>query len=281
MIRSNPQTIQLKGELLSLDVPVVMGIINATPDSFFDRSRAEGTREVVELAAKHLREGATILDVGGYSTRPGARDVSIEEEKGRVREAVKAILSEFPDAYISVDTFRAEVAEVALTEGAAMVNDVSGGTDDAHMWPFMAESRVPFVVMHKQGKPKTMQVNPRYDDVVEEVLGFVSNQVDTAQKLGIPDLIIDPGFGFGKTLDHNYELLQNLSRFQIFEKPILVGVSRKSMINSVLEIKAKDALNGTTAIHAWALDRGAGILRVHDVKEAVEVVKLHQQLKKR
>lgn len=280
MITGNPQSITVNGKVLLMDRPFVMGILNATPDSFFKDSRVAGSEGLIQKAGEMLEDGAVFLDVGGYSTRPGADNVPIYEEVSRVKNAISDIIKHFPNAIISVDTFRAEVARIALSEGAALVNDVSGGMDDTDMWPLIAEKKIPFVVMHKQGSPQNMQDNPTYQNVVEEVFQFFSNQIRQAQELGVPDLILDPGFGFGKTLEHNYALLKWLDRFEIFEKPILVGVSRKAMINRVLNTKATDALNGTTALHAWALEKGASILRVHDVKEAVEVVKLHQQLSK-
>lgn len=280
MITGNPQSITVNGKVLLMDRPFVMGILNATPDSFFKDSRVAGSEGLIQKAGEMLEDGAVFLDVGGYSTRPGADNVPIYEEVSRVKNAISDIIKHFPNAIISVDTFRAEVARIALSEGAALVNDVSGGMDDTDMWPLIAEKKIPFVVMHKQGSPHNMQDNPTYQNVVEEVFQFFSYQIRQAQELGVPDLILDPGFGFGKTLEHNYALLKWLDRFEIFEKPILVGVSRKAMINRVLNTKATDALNGTTALHAWALEKGASILRVHDVKEAVEVVKLHQQLSK-
>lgn len=269
----NPQrTLNCRGRLITLDRPLLMGILNLTPDSFFPGSRLSGLDAVLERAAQMLSEGADFLDLGGMSSRPGAELIPEEEELRRVIPAVEGILARFPEALISVDTVRSVVAKEAIGAGACMVNDISAGRLDPGMYETVAGLRVPYVLMHMQGDPKTMQQSPQYDNVLLEVLDFLIAELGKLRELGIHDVIIDPGFGFGKTVDHNYELLKNLSAFQILEAPILVGLSRKSMITRVLEVSPAEALNGTTALHMVALQQGASMLRVHDVKEAKEVI---------
>jgi dihydropteroate synthase len=267
-------TINCNGRLLVLDKPVVMGIINATPDSFYSGSRKQTTTEVVQQAADMLAAGATILDIGGQSTRPESETVGADEEMNRVIPAIQAIQQQFPDCYISVDTYHASVAKAAVEAGASMVNDVSGGCMDVDMLSTVAQLRVPFICMHMKGTPANMQLNPTYDNVTKEVLEFFIKQVEQCRLAGIHDVIIDPGFGFGKTIEHNFILLKELQLFSILQKPILLGISRKSSIYKTLGVTADEALNGTTVLHTIGLLNGANILRVHDVKEAMEAIKL-------
>ncbi len=275
----SPQsTINLRGHLLDLTTPQVMGILNLTPDSFFPGSRMQGTDALLEKAEQMLSEGASILDLGGMSSRPGAEMISEEEELRRVVPAIEALVRRFPDALLSVDTVRSRVARESVQAGAAMINDISAGRLDPAMYETVASLRVPYVLMHMKGMPDTMQKDPVYEDVLIEVMDFLIAELGKLRDLGIHDVILDPGFGFGKTVAHNYELLKNLSTFQILERPLLVGISRKSMITRVLGVSPAEALNGTTALHMVALQEGAKILRVHDVKEAVEVVRVYGAL---
>ncbi len=271
-------TINCAGRLVSLDKPKIMGIVNLTPDSFFAGSRSREVAEAVRAAVEMLSQGADFLDLGAYSTRPGAADISIDEEKLRLLPAVRAIAREFPDAIVSVDTFRGEVARAAVGEGAAIVNDVSAGHLDPQMMEVVAALRVPYIMMHMRGTPQTMMADTVYGDIVHEMLSYFSGRIHTARSLGISDLILDPGFGFSKTLEQNYRVMQHLPDFAIAGLPILVGVSRKSMVRSVIGTDTDGALNGTTALHMAALQNGAGILRVHDVREAVECVKIYEKL---
>lgn len=254
-----------------------MGILNTTPDSFFDGGHYNHVDNALAQAEKMLAAGADILDVGGYSTRPGAADVSIEEEINRTAPVIKQLVKNFPQAVISIDTFRAKVAQACVEEGAAIVNDISAGDDDEAMIPFIAQANVPYIIMHKQGTPQTMQQNPQYANVVQEVLQYLAQKVVHLRSLGINDIIIDVGFGFGKSVQHNYQLLKYLSAFDAYNAPMLAGLSRKSMINKVLGTKAAQALNGTTVLNTIALLNGAHILRVHDVKEAKETALLVQE----
>ncbi|MBX2829231.1 MAG: dihydropteroate synthase [Flavobacteriaceae bacterium] len=256
-----------------------MGIINVTKDSFFEGSRATQTADILLKASTYLKEGATFLDVGGYSTRPGALEVSVEEELNRVLPAIDAIMQEFPDALVSVDTFRSTVAEAALKAGATMVNDISGGLLDPNMLPMVAKHQVPYIIMHMRGNPHTMMEDTHYDNITTEVLYYFSERLAAARQAGTNDIIVDPGFGFSKTLNQNFELFDHLELFRTLEAPMLVGISRKSMIYKTLDGTAGEALNGTTALHSIALEKGASILRVHDVKEAVECVTLREKLK--
>jgi dihydropteroate synthase len=274
----HPQsTLNFKGRILTLERPLVMGILNVTPDSFFEGSRVQGNG-LLATAERMLEEGADILDIGGMSSRPGAELITEEEELGRILPAIEALHSHFPQAILSVDTIRASVARQAVEAGASMVNDISAGRLDEAMYETVAALRVPYVLMHMQGTPRNMQQNPHYEDVVIEILDFFIREMGKLRELGIHDIILDPGFGFGKTLAHNYELLKGMQVFQILEAPVLAGLSRKSMITRLLGVNPSEALNGTTALHMAALQNGAKILRVHDVKEAVEVVKIFQQL---
>ncbi|MCX6325365.1 MAG: dihydropteroate synthase [Bacteroidia bacterium] len=268
------------GKLLDLEIPKVMGILNITPDSFYKGSRYNTDEDVLRTAVRMMEEGADILDVGGYSSRPGAVDISPEEEGNRVLKSIRLISRELPDAIISVDTFRAEVAREAIVEcGALMINDISGGDADSEMFSVVEKLNVPYIMMHMNGDPRTMQDNPVYEDVVADILKWFGERIFKLQSVGVKDIIIDPGFGFGKTVDHNFELLRRLGDFSIAGLPLLIGVSRKSMIWKTLRITADEALNGTSVLNAVALANGADILRVHDVKEAVQTVKLIQKIK--
>lgn len=271
-------TINCKGQLLDLTQPKVMGILNTTPDSFFDGGSYIAKEEILRRATDLLSQGADIIDIGGYSTRPGAAEITEAEESERVVPAIQWILEEFPDVIISVDTFRAEVAKASIEAGASIVNDISAGLLDEQMLPTVAELGVPYIMMHMKGNPGNMQEFCQYEDLVKEVIYYFSERVAKARELGISDIIIDPGFGFSKTVDQNYFLLHRMEALQMLELPILAGLSRKSMIYKVLENKAQDALNGTSVLNTIGLSKGANILRVHDVKEAAECIKLTQQL---
>lgn len=272
------QTLNCRGTLIDLSIPKVMGIINVTPDSFYDGGKTFSEKEILKQAEKMLSEGATFLDVGGYSTRPGAEDISDTEEIRRVLEAIENILKRFPEALISIDTFRSEVAKKAVEAGAAIVNDVSGGTLDAEMYNTVAKLKVPYILMHMRGTPKTMAKLTDYKNVTIEVLKDLAEKIALARASGINDIIADPGFGFAKTREQSFQLLNNLELFQNLNVPILAGISRKSMIYKTLETSAENALNGTTSLNTIALLKGASILRVHDVKEAVECVKLRGEV---
>ncbi|MBV8251180.1 MAG: dihydropteroate synthase [Chitinophaga sp.] len=277
---SHPLSINCRGRLLSLAAPVVMGIINVTNDSFYEGNRMRELHHVVEKAGKHLSEGATILDLGAQSSRPGATVVGPEEELTRLLPAIHAILHQYPEAIISVDTWYAQVAEKTVHAGAAIINDISAGDLDADMIPVVGKLQVPYIAMHMQGKPATMQQNPNYENVVREVLDYLIQKLAVCRAAGIKDFIADPGFGFGKTLAHNYALMQHLHVFTtVLQTPVLTGISRKSMIYRLLETTPEAALNGTTVLNTIALQQGTHILRVHDVKEAVEAVRITAQLK--
>lgn len=274
-----PKLINVRGRLLDLSEPRVMGILNVTTDSFYDGGKFTHTAAILRQARKMIQEGADILDIGGQSTRPGARHVSEKSELRRVLPAVKSILDKFPEVVLSVDTWYSEVAGRCVEAGAAMVNDVSAGRVDTSMYRTVAQLKVPYVLMHMKGIPGTMQANPRYRDVAKEVSAFLIKEVARLRKLGVMDIVVDPGFGFGKTVDHNFQLLKNLAQLKLTGCPILAGLSRKSIIYKTLDIKSKDALNGTTALNMIALMNGASILRVHDAKEAKEAIKLFIKLK--
>lgn len=267
-------TLNCKGRLLVMDKPVVMGIINVTPDSFYSGSRKPVLDDVLQQAEKMVNEGATILDVGGQSTRPGSEDIGIEGELARVVPAVEAIYKRFPESFISVDTYYSQVASEAVGAGASIVNDVSGGTLDSSMITTVAGMNVPYIAMHMKGTPKIMNRLTDYEDVTLEVLDFFIKKKEECRKAGIKDVIIDVGFGFAKTISHNFTLLKNLSIFKILERPLLVGLSRKATVYKTLGTTPEEALNGTTVLNTIGLQNGANILRVHDVKEAMEVVKL-------
>lgn len=275
-----PRYINVGGKLLDLEMPRVMGIINVTPDSFYKKSRVNTDREIIETAAGMIADGADIIDVGGYSSRPGAENVSEELEKERSLKAIKLIKKELPDAVVSIDTFRAAIANEAVNEcGALMINDISGGEADVNMFGVVRRLNVPYIMMHMQGTPATMQKNPHYDDIVADILKWFSKKIVYLQSEGVKDIILDPGFGFGKTSAHNFKMLRRLGDFTIAGLPLLVGISRKSLIWKTLEITADDSLNGTSVLNAVALMNGADILRVHDVREAVQTIRLIEKVK--
>ncbi len=268
-----------KGTLFNLNRPVVMGIINCTPDSFYAGNRFLG-EDIVKVAGKHIEEGAAILDIGGQSTRPGSISITEKEELVRVTDAIKYIHEAFPDTILSVDTYYGSVAAAAIEAGAHIINDVSAGAIDTSIIDVAASYKAPYVLMHMQGTPGNMQAHPQYKDVVAEILEFFIKKTAHCRSRGIEDIIIDPGFGFGKTLAHNYTLLSGLEAFHILECPLLAGVSRKSMIQKLLGVDAAQALNGTTILNTHAIEKGAKILRVHDVREAVEVIRVWEMMKK-
>lgn len=268
-------TLNCKGRILVIDKTNVMGIINATPDSFFGGSRFNGTEEIVAEAEKMLNDGADILDIGGQSTRPGSKLISADEEIERVIPAIKVIAKKNPEAFISIDTFYSKVAAAAVDAGASIVNDISAGSMDNKMIATVAELKVPYILMHMKGTPQTMQQNPTYENVTREVLDFFISKINELRNADIIDVIIDPGFGFAKTIDQNFELLKNLSVFKMLDKAIMLGISRKSTIYKTLGVSADEALNGTTVLNTIGLMNGASILRVHDVKEARETIKLY------
>ncbi len=272
-------TLNCCGRLLSLSNPVVMGILNVTTDSFYDGGRYTSEEAILAQAEKMITEGAAILDVGGASSRPGAAEVSETEELKRVIGVIEVIRSNFPDVLLSVDTWRASVAEAAVASGASIVNDISAGRLDAGMYTTVARLGVPYVLMHMNGTPGTMQKHPHYEDVVTEVLDFFIAEIKKLRDLGVTDIVLDPGFGFGKTIEHNYTLLRNLHVFgTVTGLPVLAGLSRKSMIYKLLGISPEEALNGTSALHIVALQQGASILRAHDVRAAMEVIRLWEML---
>jgi len=273
-------TINCNGKLIDLTLPKVMGILNVTPNSFFDGGKHANEKAILVQVEKMLLEGATFIDIGGYSSKPSAEFVSEEEELQRLIPAIKEIVKEFPDVIISVDTFRSKVAQASIENGASIINDISAGNLDTKMLETVAKLQVPYIMMHMKGTPQTMQSLAQYENIVKEMLFYFSQKIAQVRSLGINDLILDPGFGFAKTLEQNFEVLSKLELFQITELPLLVGISRKSMIYKTLETTAEFALNGTTSLNTISLLKGAKILRVHDVKEAVECIKLHQQLNK-
>jgi dihydropteroate synthase len=280
MFREKPRYINTGGKLLDLSIPKVMAILNITPDSFYPGSRYNTDTEIIKAAVTMVGEGADILDIGGYSSRPGARDISPEDEADRVLRAIRLIRKELPDTIISIDTFRSEIAMEAVEVGGAnIINDISGGEADKHMIDAVCKLNVPYVLMHMKGTPGTMQNNPVYEDVVAEILRWLGERIYRLRSAGLKDIIIDPGFGFGKTTDHNFELLRRLGDFSVTGLPLMAGLSRKGMIWKTLGISASEALNGTTALNAIALQNGTDILRVHDVKEAVETIKLMEKLR--
>ncbi len=275
----NPKSLNCNGQLLDLSRPIVMGILNITPDSFFDGGQYFEEASLLRQAEKMLREGASILDIGGASSRPAATEVSESEEMRRILPGIALLQKNFPDKIISVDTWRANVASAAVQAGASIVNDISAGLFDDNMFKTVADLDIPYVLMHIQGTPDTMQKDPHYEDVVTEVLDFFIQKIEILRGLGLKDIVLDPGFGFGKTVEHNFCLLKNLHVFQnVLGLPVLAGLSRKSMICKPLGIKPAEALNGTTALHIVALQQGAKILRAHDVREAMEVIRLWELL---
>ena len=275
-----PRYINVNGRLMDLSEPQVMGILNVTPDSFYAGSRMETEKDIINRLHQITSEGASILDIGAYSSRQDAEHISTEEEMNRLRTGLDLVRKHQPEAVVSVDTFRADVAKMCVEEfGAAMINDISAGQLDAAMFGTIAQLGVPYIMMHMQGTPQNMQMNPHYDNLLKEVFLYFAERVQKLCDLGVKDIIIDPGFGFGKTLEHNYELMNHLDEFQLFELPLLVGISRKSMIYKLLGTTPEEALNGTTVLNTLALMKGANILRVHDVKAAKEAVTLVEKMK--
>lgn len=279
-IFSTNQNINCRGKLINLGKPLVMGILNITEDSFFDGGKHTSEANWLTHTQKMLSEGAGIIDIGAASTRPGAKAVTAAEEAGILQPVILSIRREFPDALISIDTYHASLAEMAVDNGADIINDISGGELDKAMFATIGHLKVPYILMHMKGNPENMQQNPVYENLIEELMLYFAEKVNKLRLLGVNDIILDPGFGFAKTVEHNYRLLQNLDTLKIFELPVLVGFSRKSMINRVLGTTPAQALNGTTVLNTIALLKGAKILRVHDVKEAVEAVKLYGMMEK-
>lgn len=267
-------TINCKGQLIDLSVPKVMGILNITPDSFYDGGAHKNEKDILNHVESMLNEGATFIDVGAYSSRPHADHVDESNELKRILPIINSILKAFPKTLLSIDTFRSAVAKQCIDAGAALINDISAGKLDENMLPTIARLQVPYIMMHMRGTPQNMQEQTTYDNLVKDVLFYFSERIAAAKALGVIDMIIDPGFGFAKTLEQNYELLNKLELFDMIEKPLLIGVSRKSMIYKTLETSAQEALNGTSVLNTVALQKGASILRVHDVKEALECIKL-------
>ena len=272
-------TINCKGKLIDLSSPKVMGILNITPDSFYDGGRFKDEVSILNQVDKMLTEGATFIDVGAYSSRPGAKHISEQEELKRIVPVINLLIKNHPEIIISVDTFRSKIAKETIHAGAAIVNDISGGNMDAKMFQTVADLQVPYILMHMLGTPQNMQQNPVYNDVIKDIISFFASKIYTLHELKLNDVIIDVGFGFGKTVNHNYQILKDLELFKILDAPILAGISRKSMLYKTLGISAKEALNATTSANTIALLNGANILRVHDVKEAIEAVKIVNQLK--
>lgn len=276
MLQVSKKTLNIRGKLLDLSKPAVMGILNITPDSFYEGSRMQSEDELLTKAGQMWAEGATMIDVGGYSTRPGAKEVEEAEEADRVESAIGPLNKNFPELIISVDTFRSQVARRAIETGAHIVNDVSGGNLDAQMFEIVSALRVPYILMHMRGTPQTMSTMNTYNQLIPDILTDLKGKLNTLRSLGVADVIIDPGFGFAKNMDQNFELMKHLSEFNLLGCPVLVGISRKATIYKKLEITAAEALNGTTVLNTLALQNGASILRVHDVRPAVEAVKLWQ-----
>ena len=280
METNSAKYINVNGKLMDLSQPQVMGILNVTPDSFYAGSRQQTEKEIIRRASQILEEGASIIDIGAYSSRPNAQHISSEEEMSRLRTGLEIINRNHPGSVVSVDTFRADVARMCVEEyGVAIINDIASGDMDERMFETVARLGVPYIIMHMQGTPQNMQMNPHYDDMLKEIFFYFSKKVQQLRDLGVKDIILDPGFGFGKTLEHNYQLMNHLEEFSIFELPLLVGVSRKSMIYHLLGGTPDEALNGTTVLDTISLMKGADILRVHDVKAAVETVKIVQKMK--
>jgi dihydropteroate synthase len=276
----NTTYINVKGQLMDLSQPKVMGILNATPDSFYAQSRLQTEKEIILRLQEMENEGASIMDIGAYSSRPNAQHISIEEEMERLRNCLTLVNKECPNAIVSIDTFRADIAKMCVEEyGAAMINDISAGNMDKQMFATIAQLGVPYIIMHMQGTPQDMQSAPHYDNLLKEVFYYFSEKISKLRDLGVKDIILDPGFGFGKTLEHNYQLMNHLEEFSTFELPLLVGISRKSMIYKLLGTSPEEALNGTTALNTISLLKGANILRVHDVKAAVEAVNIVEKMK--
>ena len=280
METNNFRTINVNGQLMELQSPQVMGILNITPDSFYAGSRKQTEADILSRTRQILDEGASIIDIGAYSSRPNAEHISPDEEMQRLRTALHLINRDFPDAVISIDTFRADVARMCVEEyGAAIINDISAGQMDEQMFTTIAQLGVPYIIMHMQGTPQDMQTNPHYENLLKEVFFYFSEKVQKLRDLGVKDIILDPGFGFGKTLEHNYQLMNHLEEFSVFDLPLLVGISRKSMIYKLLGNTPEEALNGTSILNTIALLKGANILRVHDVKAATEAIAIVQKMK--
>ena len=273
--------INCKGHLIDLEHPKVMGILNLTPDSFYDGGKYKSASDIVKQVEKMLNQGATFIDIGAYSSRPKAKHISQDEELSRLLPVLELVIKEFPNALISIDTFRSHVADKAIAAGACMVNDISGGSLDEDMFATIAKLQVPYILMHMVGTPQTMQQNIQYENLIKDMIFYFSQKVFALRKLGVNDLILDPGFGFSKTLDQNYELLQKLELFSGMNLPVLVGLSRKSMLYKLLDLDANRALNATTSVNTIALMKGASILRVHDVQEAVETVRIFEKIMNR
>jgi dihydropteroate synthase len=276
--QSIPFSLNCRGKILHLTQPIVMGILNVTPDSFYDGGKFIEESGILRRVEEMIQQGATIIDIGGASSRPNSAIISEQDELLRTIKYIDLIIKHFPAVILSIDTWRSVVAREAIGAGASIINDISGGDMDAKMFETVAALQSPYVLMHMQGTPQTMQINPVYSNVVTDVIGSLKLKMEKLRSFGVHDIIVDPGFGFGKTNEHNFRLLKNLNLFKILKAPILVGVSRKSMINKTLNIKAQDALNGTTALNMSALMNGANILRVHDVKEAMETIQLYNNL---
>lgn len=272
------RSINCKGKLIDLNTPKVMGILNITPDSFYDGGSYKNEQDILKQAEKMLADGATFIDVGAYSSRPGAKDISVDEECSRLIPVVELLVKTFPDILLSIDSFRAKLVSEAVSAGAALVNDISAGLLDEQMLQTVSELQVPYILMHMRGTPQTMKTRTQYEDLIQEVILYLSERVAAARALGISDIVVDPGLGFAKTVSQNFELLNATNQFQILDLPMLIGLSRKSMITKILDIDAQSALNGTTVLNTIALQKGASILRVHDVKEAMEAVKLYEAL---
>ena len=271
--------LNIKGSVLDLSIPKIMGVLNVTPDSFYDGGIYSSEKKILKQVEKMVLDGADIIDVGGYSSKPGATPITIEEEEKRVIPIIKLIYKTFKERIISVDTFRSEISEKSINAGASIINDISGGDLDNNIYKIAGKYKTPYIIMHMRGNPSNMQNNPVYKNINYEIIKDLSKKIDLAQNNGVCDIIIDPGFGFGKTIEHNYQILNNLKLYKILDKPILVGISRKSMIYKLLKTEPSKALNGTTVLNTIALINGANILRVHDVKEAKEVIKLCSFLK--
>ena len=272
-------TINLRGKLMNFSVPKIMGILNITPDSFYDGGRYNSKEKIQRQIEKMIISGVDIIDVGGYSSRPGAKDISIEDELNRVIPVIEIIKKKFPETIVSIDTFRSRVASEAIISGADIVNDISGGNLDSNMFETVSKHKVPYILMHMRGNPENMMSKTNYENVTKDVCKYFSQRIDKAHSYGINDVIIDPGFGFSKTTQQNYELLNNLEFFKEFQRPVIIGISRKSMIYKTLNITTDKALNGSSILNTISLMKGANILRTHDVKEAVECVKIVSQLK--
>jgi dihydropteroate synthase len=273
-------SINFKGNLISLDLPIVMSILNTTPDSFFDGGKYNTIDKALKKVESDLKMGATIIDIGGYSSKPNGSEVSIEEEIKRTIPYIEKIVASFPGVKISIDTFRGKVASLALDAGAGMINDISAWNMDDKMLEIIKKHKIPYVLMHMKGTPKTMQRNPNYTNLINDIIRFLSKKVNQLKEYGINDIIVDPGFGFGKTISDNYKLLKNLESLKVLNLPILIGLSRKSMIYKVLKTSNLNSINGTTALNMLALSKGVKILRVHDVKQAMECIKLNQEINK-